>query len=169
MAATSAVKRAIKTVTGSDDGSRRSTDILMMLKQDHKEVKAMFEEFEGLGPRAVEQRRKLGTKITDALTKHSEIEKNVLYPAFKERAENHDERQEVLEAFEEHAIVDHLVEQIRATDARDETYEAKVKTLMDAVLHHVKEEEGEMFPTARELFEKDELTQMGSEAKSYKS
>lgn len=163
-------KRAIKTVKGVSDGvAGRGTDILAMLKADHKEVKGMFEDFEDLGPRAVEQRRKLATKITDALTMHSEIEKNILYPAFKEHAEDHEELQQVLEAFEEHAIVDRLVSEIRELDARDERYEAKVKTLMDVVLHHVKEEEGEMFPAAKELFEKDELVRMGEEAQRYRT
>jgi len=148
--------------------TRRETDILAMLKQDHKEVKGMFEEFEGLGTRAVEARRKLGVKITGALTMHSEIEKNLLYPAFKERAENHDELQQVLEAFEEHAIVDRLIEEIKGLDARNESYEAKVKTLMDLVLHHVKEEEREMFPAAKELFERDELLRLGEEAQGYR-
>ena len=148
--------------------SRAVKDIIAQLKQDHKEVKAMFEEFESLGPRAFEQRRKLGTKITAALTTHSEIEKNVLYPAFKARAEDHDELQQVLEAFEEHALVDGLVGEIQDLDAKNETYEAKVKTLMDVVLHHVKEEEGEMFPTARELFEKDELVAMAQQAEQYR-
>lgn len=147
---------------------RAGQDIIALLKQDHKDVKAMFEDFETLGPRAFEQRRKLGTKITDALTVHSAVEKHILYPAFKARAENHDERQQVLEAFEEHALVDLLVDEIKGLDPHSETYEAKVKTLMDIVLHHVEEEEGEMFPTARELFDKNELLAFGREAEQYK-
>lgn len=143
-------------------------DIIALLKADHVEVKGMFKEVEGLGERAFEQRRKLAEKICNALKVHSEIEKQILYPAFKERAENHEERLEVLEAFEEHAIVDQLVEQIQSMDARDETYEAKIKTLMDAVLHHVKEEENEMFPSAREMFEKEELAELGRRAMEVK-
>jgi hemerythrin superfamily protein len=139
-------------------------DILAMPKQDHTEVKGMFKEVEDLGERAFEQRRKLGEKICQALKTHSEIEKQILYPAFKERAENHEELQEVLEALEEHAIVDHLVQKLEGTDARDESYEARLKSLMDTVLHHVKEEEGEMFPNARNMFEKDELAEMGRRA-----
>jgi hemerythrin superfamily protein len=158
----------IKETISARSKSPARQDIIAILKQDHKEVKGMFEQFEGLGTRATEQRRKLGTKITDALKTHSEIEKNVLYPAFKARAEDHDELQQVLEAFEEHALVDRLVEEIQGLDARDESYEAKVKTLIDVVLHHVKEEEGQMFPTARELFEKDELADMGQQALQYK-
>jgi hemerythrin superfamily protein len=143
-------------------------DIIALLKQDHKEVKGMFGEFEGPGPRANEQRRKLGTKICAALTAHSQIEKNILYPAFKSRAKDRDDIEQVLEAFEEHALVDGLVGEIQGMEPRDESYEAKVKTLMDLVLHHVKEEEGEMFPSARELFDKNELMAFGQEALQYK-
>jgi DNA-binding ferritin-like protein (Dps family) len=103
------------------------------------------------------------------LQKHSEIEKQIFYPAFKEHSEGHDELQHVLEAYEEHAIVDRLVEEIQGLDARNEAYEAKVKTLMDVVLHHVKEEEGRMFPAAREIFEKDELSAMGEQARQLKA
>jgi hypothetical protein len=40
---------------------------------------------------------------------------------------------------------------------------------MDVVLHHVKEEEGEMFPSARELFEKSELAEFGRAALDFKN
>jgi hemerythrin superfamily protein len=172
MAATASAPRTVKTIKHADIEKARATagkDILAQLKQDHKEVKGMFEDFESLGPRAVEQRRKIGTKITGALAMHSEIEKTILYPAFKERAKDHDELEQVLEAFEEHALVDGLVAEIQNLDAKDETYEAKVKTLMDVVLHHVKEEEGEMFPCARELFDKGELVAMAGEADTLRS
>jgi hemerythrin superfamily protein len=129
----------------------------------------MFDEFENLGERAVSMRGKLGAKITAAIAMHSEIEKAILYPPFKQRAENHEELQQILEAFEEHALVDGLVAQIKALDARDETYEAKVKTVIDLVLHHVKEEEGELFPSTRELFEKAELVEMGRRASAMKA
>jgi hemerythrin superfamily protein len=144
-------------------------DISALLKQDHKDVKGMFQDFAGLGERAVARRRDLGTKICAALATHSKIEKQILYPAFKDRAEGHDELQQVLEAFEEHAIVDELVEQIQGMAPADETYEAKVMTLFDLVDHHVKEEEGEFFPTTRELFEKNELVEMAGQAQAMKS
>lgn len=144
-------------------------DIIALLKQDHKEVKGLFGDFGGLGERALARRRELGTKICAALATHSQIEKQILYPPFKERAEGHDELQQVLEAFEEHALVDQLVEQIQGMDAGDETYEAKVHTLIELVEHHVKEEESEFFPTTRELFEKNELIEMAGQAQAMKN
>jgi hemerythrin superfamily protein len=142
-----------------------ATDMIALLRQDHKEVKAMFEEFLGLGERAFAKRRDVGSKIVHALESHSQIEEQILYPAFKQRAEGRDELEMILEAFEEHALVDGLVAQVKDMDAHDERYEAKINTIMDLVLHHVREEEGELFPTVRELFERNELLEMAQLAR----
>jgi len=128
---------------------------------DHKEVDALFKAVEKLSERAFEQRRKLAEKICEALKLHSEFEKNTLYPPLQQRAEDHEERAKVLEAFEEHAQVDRLVADIPGMDPQDESYEAKLNVLMEDVKHHVKEEERELFPIAKELFEKEELVEMG--------
>jgi hemerythrin superfamily protein len=40
--------------------------------------------------------------------------------------------------------------------------------LIEAVEHHVEEEEGEMFPKLREVFEEDELEQLGQALESAK-
>jgi hemerythrin superfamily protein len=141
--------------------TRMSLDVLAMLKMDHREVDALFMAVSKLSERAFEQRRKLAEKICEALQVHSQFEQNVFYPPFRHRAEDHDERETVLEAFEEHAQVDTLVSEIQEMDPRDERYEAKLMVLMDNVKHHVKEEEHEMFPIAKELFEKEELIEMG--------
>jgi hemerythrin superfamily protein len=141
--------------------TRMSLDVLAMLKMDHREVDALFMAVSKLSERAFEQRRKLAEKICEALQVHSQFEQNVFYPPFRHRAEDHDERETVLEAFEEHAQVDTLVSEIQEMDPRDERYEAKLMVLMDNVKHHVKEEEHEMFPIAKELFEKEELVEMG--------
>ena len=138
-----------------------SGDIIAVIKRDHQEVKEMFAQVEGLGERAFEQRRKLGEKICEALEVHSKLEKEILYPAFRQRAEDREERQQILEAFEEHAVVDRLVGELKGMDAKDERYEAKLNVVIESVRHHIKEEEREMFPMAREMFEADELDEMG--------
>ena len=44
----------------------------------------------------------------------------------------------------------------------------KLQKLIEAVEHHVKEEEGEMFPRIQEVFDEDELEQLGQELESAK-
>ncbi len=136
-------------------------DALKLLKQDHQKVKALFAEVEGLGERANAQRKKLFARIDKELTVHAQIEEGIFYPEFRRRAEDSEERDQVLEAYEEHSLVKGLIHELEDLDPKDETYKPKLKVLKDLVDHHVKEEEGPMFKMARELFEKDELNEIG--------
>jgi hemerythrin superfamily protein len=136
-------------------------DALKVLKDDHKKVKVLFGEVEALGDRASAQRKKLFQQIDQELTNHAKIEETIFYPEFRKHAENSDEREEVLEAYEEHNIVKSLIHELEDLDPKDETYKPKLKVLQDLVEHHVKEEEGPMFKMAREIFNKDELDEIG--------
>ncbi len=136
-------------------------DAIKLLKEDHKKVKALFEEVEGLGDRASTQRKNLFQKIDQELTLHSKIEETLFYPEFKKRAENTEERDEVLEAYEEHGVVKVMIGELENLDPKDETYKPKLTVLKELVMHHVKEEEGELFKMAREIFDPEELDSIG--------
>jgi hemerythrin superfamily protein len=136
-------------------------DAIKLLKEDHKKVKALFEEVEGLGDRATTQRKSLFQQIDQELTLHSKIEETLFYPEFKKRAENSEEREEVLEAYEEHGVVKVMIGELEDLDPKDETYKPKLAVLKELVMHHVKEEEGPLFKMAREIFEPEELDQIG--------
>jgi hemerythrin superfamily protein len=136
-------------------------DALKVLKQDHQKVKALFGEVEALGDRASSARKKLFQQIDQELTVHAQIEESIFYPEFRRHAENSEEKEEVLEAYEEHHIVKNLIGELEDLDPKDETYKPKLQVLKDMVEHHVKEEEGQMFKMAREIFEKDELEVIG--------
>ena len=136
-------------------------DALKLLKEDHKKVKTLFGEVEGLGDRAAAQRKKLFQQIDQELTIHSKIEETIFYPEFRRRANKGEEREEVLEAYEEHNVVKTIIGELEELDPKDETYKPKLNVLKELVEHHVKEEEGPMFKMAREIFEKDELEEIG--------
>lgn len=136
-------------------------DALKLLKADHKKVKMLFGEVEELGDRASTQRSKLFQKIDQELTIHAKVEETIFYPEFRRRAGKGEEKEEVLEAYEEHNIVKTLIGELENLDAKDETYKPKLSVLKELVEHHVKEEEGPMFKMARELFEPDELDEIG--------
>jgi len=123
-------------------------DALKLLKQDHANVKAMFKEYEALGDRAFAGKKKLADRICLELTKHSTAEEELFYPALREASRESEDL--VDEASVEHASLKALISQISQMDSHDELYDAKVKVLGEYVNHHVKEEEGEMFPKARE-------------------
>lgn len=158
--ATASRSRTTRT-THAPAGRRGGMDVITLLKNDHREVKEMFDRVERLGERAGQQRSKLGEQICKALELHSKFEEEEFYPRFRERAEDHEERTQLLEALEEHGIVDRLVSELKGMDPSDERYEAKLSVVMESARHHIKEEEREMLPMARDLMERKELMELG--------
>ena len=127
--------------------SAEGIDAISLLTEDHENVKAMFEQYEGLGDRAMASKKKLATQICTELTKHATAEEEIFYPAV--RAAGKDKEDLVDEATVEHASAKDLIAQIMEMEASEELFDAKVKVLGEMIEHHVKEEEEEMFPKAR--------------------
>jgi hemerythrin superfamily protein len=127
--------------------SAEGMDAITLLTEDHENVKAMFEQYEGLGDRAMATKKKLATQICTELTKHATAEEEIFYPAV--RAAGKDKEDLVDEATVEHASAKDLIAQIMEMEASEDLFDAKVKVLSELIEHHVKEEEEEMFPKAR--------------------
>lgn len=124
----------------------RSADAISLLIKDHKDVKAMFEQFEALTDRSKVSKKKIADRICHALTVHAQVEEEIFYPAVRAAIKDDDMMDE---ATVEHASAKDLIAQIEAMDPGDDLYDAKVKVLSEQIDHHVEEEEGEMFPKVR--------------------
>jgi hemerythrin superfamily protein len=122
-------------------------DAIALLKQDHANVKAMFQQFDELGDRAFASKKKLADKICLELTRHATAEEEIFYPAV--RASGKDSEDLIDEATVEHSTAKDLIAQIGAMDAHDDLFDATVKVLGEYIDHHVREEEGEIFPKAK--------------------
>ncbi|HKE37693.1 MAG TPA: hemerythrin domain-containing protein [Candidatus Baltobacteraceae bacterium] len=144
-------------------------DAIALLKRDHTEVKELFSQAEELSERATATRGKLCEKIVRALELHTKIEESIFYPAFRQRAEDAEEREKILEAFEEHNVAKTLIGELQKLEPSDETFQPKLTVLIESVRHHIKEEEGQIFKMARDLFDKDELNELGAELETAKS
>jgi len=119
----------------------RSVSAIDFLEEDHREVEGFFEEYENLEDTG--EKEGMALKICLALTVHTQIEEEIFYPAAREAIE----KSELIdEAIVEHASAKQLITEIKEMDANDELYDAKVKVLGEQVLHHVEEEEDELFP-----------------------
>jgi len=138
-------------------------DAISLLKADHDKVRELFAQVEKLSDRATTSRRALFDEIDEELTLHTKIEEKIFYPAFRERAKKAEERDEVMEAFEEHAVAKRLIKELERLEPSDERYKAKLTVLIENVKHHADEEESTMFPMARKLFKSDELEEIGEE------
>ncbi|SFW38028.1 hemerythrin domain-containing protein [Nitrosovibrio sp. Nv17] len=120
-------------------------DALKLLKADHRKVKKLFDEFEEIKdkPRSNQKKGELVRQICAELTLHAEAEEAILYPAARKVIKD----EELMdEADVEHAGAKELIAQLEAMDPEDSHYDAKVTVLREYILHHVKEEESEMFP-----------------------
>ena len=121
-------------------------DAIALLTRDHKEVKELFEAYESLEEGDDEGKLDLARNICMMLTVHATIEEKIFYPAAREMLA---ERDLLDEAEVEHASAKDLIAQIEDSDPGDSLFDAKVKVLSEYIEHHVKEEEGEMFPALK--------------------
>jgi hypothetical protein len=134
-------------------------DALSLLKTDHEKVKKLLNELESTTERGVKTRAELFGKVKEELTVHEIIEEEIFYPALKEHPKAKDI---VLEAFEEHNVVDTLMGELSDLAFDHETWGAKFKVMKENIEHHVEEEEGEMFSKARQVFDRNELEELGT-------
>ena len=133
-------------------------DAITLLKNDHDKVKRLLAELESTTERGVKTRSELFATIKGELTLHEIIEEEIFYPELKAHPKAEDI---VLEAFEEHHVVDLLMGELESLDVTDESWGAKALVMKENVEHHIEEEEGEMFPQARRVFDTRELDDLG--------
>src|SRR5688572_31624279 len=137
-----------------------STDAIVLLKRDHTEVKRMFKEFTKAGDEATATKGRLVEQILEALTVHTYLENEVMYPEVRKLVP--DLEDDVLESYEEHHVADVLCAELAAMSPDDERFDAKATVLMELVTHHIDEEEGEWFPKVREALGRKQLQEIGA-------
>ncbi len=130
-----------------------------LLKQQHREVDELFEEFEQAGDGAVKTRQRVCLQIADALAVHASIEEEIFYPEAKEATEDTEDL--LRESVEEHLSVKRLLAEILESDIEDEQMESRISVLKEQVQHHVQEEEKELFPKVKKACSKEQLEEMG--------
>jgi hemerythrin superfamily protein len=126
---------------------KSETDAITLLEEDHKRVQEMFKTAEKLGEEDIDELQEIVETACMELTVHSQVEEELVYPAFREALE--DEQDLILEAEVEHQSATDLIAQLEEMDPSDERYKPTFTVLGEYVNHHIKEEEKEMFPKAR--------------------
>ena len=117
-----------------------------LLKEDHDKVKKAFKEFEKMDRSDTETCRQVVRSVCDDLRAHTAVEEEIFYPAVREAIDDDDL---LNEAAVEHETAKMLIDQLANMDADDPNYYATFTVLGEYVMHHVKEEESEMFPQAK--------------------
>ncbi|WP_018639547.1 hemerythrin domain-containing protein, partial [Parafrankia elaeagni] len=121
-----------------------STDAIVLLKEDHREIKAAFRRFQETGKNAHATKGRLVEKIIELLTVHTYTENEVMYPEVRGLLPALEG--DILESYEEHHVVDLLVMELAALPPEAERFDAKTAVLIENVEHHIDEEEQEWFP-----------------------
>jgi hypothetical protein len=117
--------------------SSKTQDAIKLLKADHDEVEALFEQYEKQKKKNGDQKPDLIDKICAALTVHAQIEEEIFYPACEGKVE-----EDLLkEAYVEHDGAKVLIAEIMGGEPSDEFYDAKVTVLQEQIEYHVEEEE----------------------------
>jgi hemerythrin-like domain-containing protein len=140
------------------EARRSAMDALTLLKEDHDRIKPLLAELKETTDRAEKTRGELFSRIKQELTVHEIIEEEIFYPTLKEHPKA---KEIVLEGYEEHDVVSRLMGELDGMDATEEEWGPKAKVMAENIEHHIEEEEGEMFKAARQVFERDELEELG--------
>jgi len=127
--------------------SARAQDAIALLKEDHRQVKEWFAEFEKA--RSSKAKQTLATSICAALTVHATIEEEIFYPSFLKATKDKNKHHE---AAIEHDGAKKLIAEIQESDPSDDYFDSKIHVLSEMIKHHVKEEEqpGGMFAEAKD-------------------
>ncbi|QXI30567.1 hemerythrin domain-containing protein [Pseudomonas vanderleydeniana] len=140
-----------------------------LLKADHEKVRTLLTQLSESTDRAEKKRTELLQKLELEVTIHTQLEEQILYPAFKEAGNRKDDEM-YYEAKEEHRTVDSLVlPDLKKTSPTTPEFAGRVKVVKELLEHHIEEEESEMFPEAEKILGKEKLERLGEEMQVLKA
>ena len=138
-----------------------STDAIVLLREDHRQVRKLFTRFERAGEDARAEKGDIVDQVIELLTVHTYLENEIMYPRVRQLVP--DLEDDILESYEEHHVADLLVAELAAMEPGDERFTAKTTVLIENVRHHMDEEENEWFPQVREHLGRKQLQQLGAQ------
>jgi len=143
-------------------------DILKTLKEEHAEVRAIFEKLNDTTDRALQKRANLLETVEASLLPHAKWEELVFYPAFKERADR-DGLKTHAEALSEHHAVEHsVIPEVHESEIDTPEFAGRVKVFGEMIDHHATEEEKTMFKMAKKMFSAEEREQFDIDYENWK-
>ena len=149
-------KSTMTTQTKSAD-----TNAIAALKKDHAMVKQLFDQFEET--ESSSEKEEIIEKAIQELKLHATVEEEIFYPALRGGVEDEDMMNE---AEQEHHVARVLIAELELNAKDEGRRNAKFMVLAESVRHHIKEEEGQIFPAAKELdIDFDELGRQMNERK----
>lgn len=126
-----------------------------MLKEQHRKAEKLFARLESA---PVEEQRNVFLELADALTVHAIIEERHFYPAVRERR-----TADILdESLTEHLQMKSIIAQMVDAEVGDQQWQLLCDALKTEVLHHVDEEENQLFPKVQNILDEARLDEIGA-------
>jgi hemerythrin superfamily protein len=141
------------------EGNMMSNDAIVVLKEDHKRIRALFKKFQASSDTAHAARAGIVDNIIQELTVHTYLENEVMYPEVRRLVPELED--DVLESYEEHHVADVLCMELMVLEPTDERFVPKTTVLIENVTHHIEEEEEDWFPKVRQALGRRQLTEIG--------
>lgn len=130
-------------------------DVVDLIMDDHRELERMFEVLRSRPDR----RAMVLPQVSALLIAHSRAEEAEVYTVAREEAGEEDE---VEHSQEEHLKAEQLLEQLQSMDPDGSEFDEALSEFVDAVTHHIEEEEESVLPGLRERLSperRDEVTE----------
>jgi hemerythrin superfamily protein len=128
-------------------------DVVDLIVQDHRELQRMFEELRS----DPSKRQALAPVMSTLLFAHSRAEESEVYPQARVAGGEDD----VEHSQEEHLLADQLAERLAGLDPQSDEFGDVLEQLIEAVTHHLEEEEESVLPHMRERMSADDLRELG--------
>ncbi|HEV8438002.1 MAG TPA: hemerythrin domain-containing protein [Methylomirabilota bacterium] len=142
-------------------------DAIQFLKQEHEKAKQAFGQI--LDARG-DQRGQLWKKLKPELKVHEQMEEAALYgPVGRDAGSDHQD----LKDWEEHhheevTDLESLVQEVDGLEPADDAWLEKLQEVHETLEHHIEEEEGNIWPQIREVWNQSKLEEAGKQMESMK-
>lgn len=128
-------------------------DVVDLILQDHRELERLFAVLRD----EPERRAMTAPVMSTLLFAHSRAEEAEVYPA----ARAHGVHEDVEHSQKEHLAADQLAEELAGTDPTSDRFASVLEDLIEAVAHHLEEEEETVLPDLRKALSAAELDEVG--------
>jgi hemerythrin superfamily protein len=140
-------------------------NIYEYLKKDHEKVNHLLEKIFSLPKDDFEEQESLFEEIMEEVLLHSQTEEKSFYKALENNTNTKDD---IEHSLEEHAEVENLLDEVASLSAEDSAWLEKLKALQEAIHHHVKFEEEEVFAKAKKILDENQAKALVKEMEKLK-
>lgn len=143
-------KYAARNAQGDHVISKDDPLAIRLLKEEHHIFRTLFDEAEAAGEKRVAD---IARELCLRLTVHMTIEEEILYPALKPVIGD----DEVNEGIVEHQSGKRIIAELEQLDGTEELFSSKVHVLGEETVHHIDEEDEDLFEDAKAAHAKGDI------------